>query len=103
MTWDRIESFLRDLFSPMPGAQITILRVIIVILALGLLATWRGWLHGLRGWLWAALALTVGGIIIATLAFRMGDRPPRGLHHSKGHYCMPGLDPGWWTRGYAAS
>ena len=78
MTWDRIETLLRHLFSPMPGAQITILRVVVVILALGLLATWRGWLHGLRGWLWAALALTVGGIIIATLAFRMGDRAPVG-------------------------
>ena len=78
MTWDHLVTLLRRLFSPMPGAQITILRVVVVLLALALIATWRGWLRGLRGWLWAALGLIVGGIIIATLAFRIGDRVPPG-------------------------
>lgn len=78
MTWDHIETFLRKLLSPMPGAQITILRILVVLLALGLVASWRGWLRGARGWLWTALALTVGGTLIATLAFRIGDRAPAG-------------------------
>lgn len=78
MTWHHIEEFLRDLLSPMPGAQIITFRILVVLMALGLVATWRGWLHGVRGWLWTALALTVGAILIATLAFRIGDRAPAG-------------------------
>jgi VanZ family protein len=78
VTWDRIVAFLRHLLSPMPTAQTTIALVAVVLLALALIARRRGWLHGLRGWLWTALALSVGGIIIATLAFRIGDRPPPG-------------------------
>lgn len=78
MTWDRIVAFLRRLLSPMPSAQFTIALVVAILLALALIARRRGWLHGLRGWLWTGLSLSVGGIIIATLAFRIGDRPPPG-------------------------
>jgi len=78
VTWQGIEQFLRDLITPMPGAQITILRILVVILTLGIIAMWRGWLKGLRGWLWAGLAFTVGGTLIATLAFRLGDLAPAG-------------------------
>jgi len=98
VTWQGIEQFLRDLISPMPGAQVTILRVVVVILTLGIIATWRGWLRGLRGWLWTGLAFTVGSVLIATLAFRLGDRAPagtgggvqlepfEGLKHAAGRY-----------------
>jgi glycopeptide antibiotics resistance protein len=78
VTWNRIVAFLRHLLSPMPTAQTTIVLVVVVLLALALIARRRGWLHGPRGWLWTALGLSVGGIIIATLAFRIGDRPPPG-------------------------
>ena len=91
MTWDRIVTFLRHLLSPMPSAQITILRVVVVLLALALVATWRGWLRGLRGWLWTALGLTVGGIIIATLAFRIGDQVPPGTGRSVNVRAFVGL------------
>jgi glycopeptide antibiotics resistance protein len=91
MTWDHLVTILRRLFSPTPSAQITILRVVVVLLALALIATWRGWLKGLRGWLWTLLGLTVGGIIIATLAFRLGDRVPPGTGRSVNVQAFVGL------------
>jgi len=68
VVWDQIEAFVRDLIIPMPGAQIPILSVAVALVASALIAIWRG----LRGWLSAALAATVGAILIATLSLRIG-------------------------------
>ncbi|NYI40435.1 VanZ family protein [Demequina lutea] len=101
MPWDRIVAFLRRLISPMPSAQFTITLVAAVLVTLALIAKRRGWLHGPRGWLWTGLGLSVGGIIIATLAFRIGDQPPagtgrevilapfKGLWHAAGPHATP--------------
>jgi len=48
MTCNRIEAFLRHLLGPMSGAQITLLRVAVVLSTLALIATLRGWLRNLR-------------------------------------------------------
>lgn len=78
MDWDRIEHFLRELLSPMPGARLTVVRIAAVALAVGIVAAWRGVFVGLRGFLWACLGLTVSAILVATLALRIGDRKPAG-------------------------
>ena len=81
MTWHRVEALLRALFSVMPEAPYVIGAVTVAGVTLAVVATQRGWWHGRRGWLWAALCATVGAIIIATLAFRIGDLPPEGSTH----------------------
>ncbi len=96
MAWDQIEAFVRHLLSPMPGAQIPILSVAVALVASALIAIWRGWWHGLQGWLSAALTATVGAILIATLALRIGDRPPPG---SSGEVILTPLLGLWRTAG----
>jgi len=76
--WQRIEDILREWLTPMPRAGTVVLLVVALALMSLAFAAWRGWLQGLRGVMWLALGATVSGILIATLAFRLGDAPPAG-------------------------
>ncbi len=78
MDWQRIEDILREWLTPMPRAGTVVLLVVALALVSLAFAAWRGWLQGLRGVMWLGLGATVSGILIATLAFRLGDAPPAG-------------------------
>ncbi len=79
MDWQRVEALLSDWMTPMPHAGTVVWVVTALALTFFAFAAWRGWLHGVRGVLWLALGATVSGIVIATLAFRIGDAPPAGV------------------------
>lgn len=78
MDWGRIEDVLREWLTPMPRAGTVILLVGAIALTCFAFAAWRGWLQGLRGVMWLGLGTAVSGILVATLAFRLGDAPPPG-------------------------
>ncbi len=78
MDWRRIEDILREWLTPMPRAGTVLLVVIALTLTFLAFAAWRGLLQGLRGVMWLGLGASVSGILIATLAFRLGDVPPAG-------------------------
>ena len=78
MDWQRIEDILREWFTPMPRAGTVVLLVAALVLLYLAIAAWRGWLKGPRGVWWLGLGAATSGILIATLAFRIGDAPPSG-------------------------